>query len=229
MAPQTEWRGELSRPGRATRMLEKWFAKFNPSDAVLLATGPETAQLVGPLLQLGGTRRIARIVVAGGLEERAAKQLGAAQLAVASQATPESLAAAAGLGPTFTYEDPAALADLHFVSVEFALNPRSKQLEQTPSNITTSVATLMGPTNLGAALLPAAGPAAALPAAQEAPRPASSPKSAGGIATHHLSAGMSFSGLTVQVLSSTPDGQVSPMEYRKPPRPQPQIFSKFVF
>jgi len=250
VATPTEWRSELRTAGRHARMLERWFTKFNPSNATFLVHG-EDAALVAPLLMLGGEQRIARVMIAGGapaewLSERLAK----AQVEIVSQETVEGVATALGRSPSLADEVATlALSDLHFVSVEFTLNPRSKQLVQNASNITASVVNVIGPATLPVeattpqthqnvslasgprpvvavpkgssavaqrqvaavpgATAPASVPAPAAPAAQGSSSTRGAVGAAvEGVATHHLLAGMSFSGLVAQVVSSTLDGSV---------------------
>lgn len=211
VATPSEWRAEAQRPGRAAKMLEKWFVKFNPTGATVLLHG-EDAGLVAPLVRLGG-EHVSRVVVAGAAPpKRALEGLGEAELKVVARPTLEALAAAVGRRESGA--EPAALgvADLHFVAVEFSLDPRSKQMVQSASTITATVVNPVGPANLlpGLVEAPRAPPGGASLglAAVGAARPATGSAPVEGPATHHLTAGMSFAGLVVRVLSVAVDGPV---------------------
>eukprot|EP00927_Polykrikos_kofoidii_P022732 TRINITY_DN2113_c0_g2_i2.p1 TRINITY_DN2113_c0_g2~~TRINITY_DN2113_c0_g2_i2.p1 ORF type:complete len:1063 (+),score=184.56 TRINITY_DN2113_c0_g2_i2:139-3327(+) len=241
VAAPAEWRSESLKPGRAARMLEKWFVKFNPSDATVVVFGDD-APLVIPLLILGGERRVSRVVCVGGAPpkgsvERLETQ---AEVVVVQEDTLEAVAAAVGRGGL---PGELGIDDLYFVSVDFSLNPQSKQLVQNAQNITHTVAHPAGPAVLPPAALAAVVTPAVAPATSHARvsdvkgagggsvlsktapdhanvsarvasagvvacKPSATGAAVEGVGTHHLTLGMSFTGLVVHVAGCSPDGPV---------------------
>eukprot|EP00928_Gymnodinium_smaydae_P013184 TRINITY_DN14819_c0_g1_i1.p1 TRINITY_DN14819_c0_g1~~TRINITY_DN14819_c0_g1_i1.p1 ORF type:complete len:1021 (+),score=251.56 TRINITY_DN14819_c0_g1_i1:43-3063(+) len=230
VASPADWRTELARPGRNSRMLEKWFAKFNCVQATVLVHGDDAALLAHVMSGPGGGEpRVRSVVVANPIGADVASRLNGAQVSCVQDATPASVAAAlrSARGLAAEAEEACQEEALHFVTVDFSLDNRTKQLVQTSSNITSGILNPAGPSILPTALL-AEAPARAAPAAGSPAAPATaagtsaataSSAAAGapaaplgvaieGPATHHLTAGMAFSGLVVHVLSSTVDGPV---------------------
>eukprot|EP00929_Paragymnodinium_shiwhaense_P055026 TRINITY_DN27598_c0_g3_i1.p1 TRINITY_DN27598_c0_g3~~TRINITY_DN27598_c0_g3_i1.p1 ORF type:complete len:1005 (+),score=243.55 TRINITY_DN27598_c0_g3_i1:182-3196(+) len=230
VASVADWRAEAAKPGRCSRMLEKWFTKFNPSAATVMTFGEE-AGLLMPLLRIGGERRIQRVIHCGTqpLSEKVAQQLQTeAEVVHIPEQSLEAVATAVDHGG---WPDTLCIDDLFFVSVDFSLNPNTKQMVQTAQNITQAVAHPAGPAVLPAALQQAAAPKAA-PAvtnpllangaqsssvdkagyAAQASKVTAPPTKAGaavqGVAIHHLTPGMSFANLVAEVAGCTPDGQV---------------------
>lgn len=217
VAVPSQWLSELGRPGRATRMLERWWTRFNPVDAKVIVNSEDIPLLI-PLLRVGGERRIRQIIVIG-------PSPGAATLlafeAIKVALFPGDVSADAlrsELRGSVDGEERPKISDLYFVSVEFGLDTRTKQLFQKPTNITAEILHMAA--NFSASL-PEAGPL--VPATQVSDSPVDvgstappqlnlaefSEKRTGynavaieNIATHHFTEAMPFSKMVVQVLAS---------------------------
>ncbi|CAE8637800.1 unnamed protein product [Polarella glacialis] len=217
VASPSDWRSELARPGRSARMLERWFAKFNPRESTVLAFG-EDVSLWAPLLRLNDEQRVSRMIVVGrappegvaGLLAKAEVETTVLEQNSSMGALSEAVARGGGQGDL-------SLEDLYFVSVEFDIHRKSKQLVQDAANITSQVARLfvaprvVAPASGGGFEATAAAAAAPVPVPAEVlalleASPSNSAAAVQGVASHHLVAGMSFSGLVVQVFSCTADG-----------------------
>ncbi|CAE7507332.1 Ttll1 [Symbiodinium sp. CCMP2592] len=62
VASRQDWQTGVVRPARSRRMLERWFAKFNPRDATVIAFGND-AELWVPLVRLHDEQRISKLIV----------------------------------------------------------------------------------------------------------------------------------------------------------------------
>ena len=138
-----EWRSEAKNPGKAMKMLVKWFAKFNCMDATVLVHGDD-AGLVANLVEstMVGASKIARVLLLSGVGATPVQRKFVERLSCISiemvEATPTAIAKA-WRGPNDEdYMEP-SLDNLYFMLVDFVLDPRSKQLVQKTKNITSMV------------------------------------------------------------------------------------------
>jgi len=157
----------------------------------------EDAVLLLPLVRpVGGECRITRIIILGTVSDQIVQKLAPAKVTLQS-ADVDLDALGSVLFRKAEYADSLRpkLSDLHFVSVEFNLDTRTKQLTQSTQNLTASVQHQVGPTKVPT------------PALEKSPVETTGAAVAN-VATHHLTPGMSFSGLVVQILTSAPDNLV---------------------
>lgn len=205
----SDWRAELQRPGRAIRMLEKWFAKFNCKGATVIAHG-EDVELVAALLAspMVGSSQISRVILMSGggaaaVQRKTLESLSRNADVQTSAPTAEALAKAyRGKNGTDAVEP--TVEDLYFVSVAFTLDPRTKQLLQIAKKITETV--MIPISNIQ---LPAGAAAAAAAAPANGAAAGATGAAVQGVATHHLTMGMSFAGLVVQVLAVISEGTMA--------------------
>lgn len=138
-----EWRSEAKNPGKAMKMLVKWFAKFNCIDATVLVHGDD-AGLVANLVEstMVGASKIARVLLLSGVGATPVQRKFVERLSSISiemvEATPQAVAKAWRGPDDEDYIEP-SLDNLYFMSVDFVLDPRSKQLVQKAKNITSMV------------------------------------------------------------------------------------------
>eukprot|EP00435_Cladocopium_sp_Y103_P047565 s2312_g14.t1 len=199
-----EWRSEAKNPGKAMKMLVKWFAKFNCMDATVLVHGDD-AGLVANLVEspMVGASKIARVLLLSGMGATPVQRKFVERLSSISiemvEATPKAVANA-WRGPNGEdYMEP-SLDNLYFMLVDFVLDPRSKQLVQKAKNITSMVTMPISDISLNKA--------------ETAKAVANGHLEAQGVVgaavqnvqTHHLNLGMAFTGLIVQVLAVITDG-----------------------
>ena len=133
-----ELQAEMKNPGKVVKMLVKWFIKFNCTNATCLAHG-EDAGLVAALLESLDSSKISRILLSGAasVSRKVVEKL-TKSIDIEICETTEAFAKA-WRGPQDPgYFEP-TLEDLYFMSVDFTLDPRSKQLVQKAKNITSVV------------------------------------------------------------------------------------------
>eukprot|EP00435_Cladocopium_sp_Y103_P013061 s1575_g3.t1 len=211
IAQQQDWQGEVLRPGRARRMLERWFAKFNCKEATVIAFAQD-ATLWAPLANLHGEQRISRLVAPGsvvfGDAQSALEKAKVETRQVDFDDWHDVVRAAIG-------EDVSHLQfeDLYFTAVDFDVHRKSKQLVQNAHNISSFIADLAA-----SALHPAVDISAAAPVPVQVPAEVlamlrepwevkSLASSATAVTTHCLMPGMTFTALTVKILSVQSDEQ----------------------
>ena len=109
-------------------MLERWFAKFNPREATVIAFGND-AELWVPLVRLHDEPRISKLIVLGDPPcQKSVAQLAAGHVEVCilgAGFSMEALVDAMGSQSSASRLD---VEDLHFTFVNFDINPKSKQL-----------------------------------------------------------------------------------------------------
>lgn len=213
IAQPQDWQDEMLRPGRARRMLERWFAKFNCKEATVIAFAQD-ATLWAPLANLHGEQRISRVVAPTAVPFGAQTELEKAQvetLQVDFQDGWHDVVRAA------TGEDVSDLPfeDLYFTAVDFDVHRRSKQLVQNAHNISSFIAdlaasSLQPPVDVSdmAPAQPVLVPGEVLAMLREAWEVKSLVSSATALTTHCLMPGMTFTALTVKVLSVQSDEEV---------------------
>ena len=138
-----EWRSEIKNPRKTMKMLVKWFAKFNCMDATVLVHGDD-AGLVANLLEspMVGPSRLTKVLLLSGtgaasVQRKFVERLSAISLEMVD-ASPDAIAKAWRGPNNDDYVEPSC-EDLYFMSVDFVLDPRSKQLVQKPKNIISMV------------------------------------------------------------------------------------------
>eukprot|EP00931_Biecheleriopsis_adriatica_P105567 TRINITY_DN80136_c0_g1_i1.p1 TRINITY_DN80136_c0_g1~~TRINITY_DN80136_c0_g1_i1.p1 ORF type:complete len:610 (+),score=84.05 TRINITY_DN80136_c0_g1_i1:79-1908(+) len=185
MASRSEWAEELQHPGRAIRMLSKWLTKFNPADATLIVSGQDAGLFENIISSWKRSatnpieRPFERIIVAG---NHFKKQLQNLAQHVRVDCVPQSvklIAEAVGRSKG-EQRDPVSLGELHVVSVDFTLDPESKDTKQTAVNITADVMCDAAPLKF--------------------PSGEFLDNSMQKVATHHLEFGVSVNDMRVQVL-----------------------------
>lgn len=227
VAPAAEWREGKTR-FRAMQMLRKWLVKFNCQNATVVAHGQDAAVAAQLKIENPQDEHLARIIAvdADNVENSFLTDEKAAAFVTKVEPTPEAIASALERTEAVPEEE---LGQIFYVSVTFSLDRISKQMKQEAQNITASLVNI----NARPVATPqlAAPPAAAAPVGGDfkpEPRPvvqalpvlsasellAAAAKSSGavgsaveGVATHHLSLGISFSGLIGQILSCLIEGQ----------------------
>ncbi|CAJ1403107.1 unnamed protein product [Effrenium voratum] len=211
VAGPKDWQEELIRPGRARRMLERWFAKFNCKEATVLAYG-EDAELWAPLLALHGELRVARLVLADGEASGSAKaQAEKAKVEVQSVDSKSIVEAV-----TSQSESNLEIEDLYFTAVDFDIDRKTKQLQQVATNITSLVAQAIAAVpkeqapEAVAATVSVETEGADLSVPPEVVAMLSDQSVGGGqfMSTHCLVPGTSFANLAVKVLSCRAEDQV---------------------
>jgi len=224
VAPRSEW---FKRPMKALQMFRKWLVKFNPTAATVIAYGQDAdiiAQLVGDDQQ----EHIARLIAVG--KTRQVLVNGKSLQVVNVEPTIDAIVAGAERSDAGT-ED---LERMFYVSVTFSLDQRSKQLKQDAQNISSDVlrpaisasavsviASVFGPEarapmSVKSSMVPAANSVSKSAAAAQSIVPANGKPSTGkhgavieGVASHHLTLGMSFGCFFAKVLSCFVDGPVA--------------------
>jgi len=187
-----ELQAEMKNPGKVVKMLVKWFIKFNCTNATCLTHG-EDAGLVAALLESLDSSKISRILLSGAasVSRKVVEKL-TKSIDIEICETTEAFAKA-WRGP---HQDPGyfepTLEDLYFMSVDFTLDPRSKQLVQKAKNITSVV------------MMPISD--IKLPREMAVTQPKVSVGAVQNVQTQHLTLGMAFSGLVVQVLAIIAEG-----------------------
>mmetsp|Transcript_60697 Transcript_60697/g.172534 ORF Transcript_60697/g.172534 Transcript_60697/m.172534 type:complete len:570 (-) Transcript_60697:47-1756(-) len=186
IASAPEWRDELQKLGRGTKMLAKWFIKFNPSDAVLVVQAMDVG-LIDSMLRSWSApcsstveKPVSRVVVVGSAPKKSLEKL--AELTTITVVNHPSMRAVVA-AVSGREKCGVSIRDVHFVSVEFSLDPYTKGLLQTPVKITASVLQTTKTINLPDGFL--------LDGCQTALR----------FATHHLDFGMPVHGLVTRVVS----------------------------
>ncbi|CAJ1372791.1 unnamed protein product [Effrenium voratum] len=200
-----EWKMEAKNPGKSTKMLVKWFAKFNCVNAAVVVHG-DYSGLVANLLEspLVGASKLAKVFLlsrAGApVPRKLVERLSCAEVQM-MEPTPDAVARA-WRGANEDYIEP-ALEQLYFMSVDFVLDPRTKQLAQKAKNITSMVTMPISDISLQATA----------PKAEGATFEVKGPVGAAvqNVQTHHLRLGMAFSGLVVQVLAVISTGPTARM------------------
>ncbi|OLQ09787.1 putative alpha-tubulin polyglutamylase Ttll1 [Symbiodinium microadriaticum] len=142
-----DWQAEVVRPARSRRMLERWFAKFNPREATVIAFGND-AELWVPLVRLHDEPRISKLIVLGDPPcQKSVAQLAAGHVEVCilgAGFSMEALVDAMGSQSSASRLD---VEDLHFTFVNFV---------QTGHNVTLS--TVESFRSLTRSVLPQEGP-----------------------------------------------------------------------
>lgn len=223
-----DWQAEVVRPARSRRMLERWFAKFNPREATVIAFGSD-AELWVPLVRLHDEPRISKLIVLGDPPcQKSVAQLAAGHVEVCilgAGFSMEALVDAMGSQSSASRLD---VEDLHFTFVNFDINPKSKQLVQTGHNVTLS--TVESFRSLTRSVLPQEGPPGPLVAGKSLglrppvsvdPDPIPADVVAllnnkverdilpGTFSTQFLAPGTAFSGLTVNIQTCSYDEDAS--------------------
>ena len=109
-------------------MLERWFAKFNPREATVIAFGND-AELWVPLVRLHDEQHISKLIVLGDPPcLKSAAQLAAGNVEICVLGTGSSMEALVDAIGSQSSVSGLDLEDLHVTFVDFDINPRSKQL-----------------------------------------------------------------------------------------------------
>ena len=138
-----DWRSEAKNPGKAMKMLIKWFAKFNCVGANVLVHGDDAALVVNLLeSNMVGASKFAKVFLLSGagaapVPRKLVERLSSISIEMV-EATLEAIAVAWRGANDEEYIEP-SLEDLYFIQVDFQLDPRSKQLVQKTKNITAMV------------------------------------------------------------------------------------------
>jgi hypothetical protein len=187
MASQTEWAEEVENPGRATKMLTKWLAKFNPADATFIVNGRDAGLFEKVLTSWSRTstnpieRPVDKIIVAGSHVKKHLQSLAQHVTVKCVSQSVKSIAGAVARCKGERLANSVSLGEMHFVSVDFTLDPDSKDTKQTALNITTNVSCEAGPIKF---------PSGEFLESCDIQK----------VATHHLEFGVSVKDMCVQVL-----------------------------
>jgi hypothetical protein len=198
IASKSEWREEIEKPAKFTRMLSKWLIKLNPSASTVVAHGMDVKLVEG--MVRGWTtpctspveRPVEKVIVVGkSVNKKILESI--SEIAKVNVVNPSVQAIKANIVQAKRKELKqdcnfgAQLSDFHFISVEFSFDPNEKTTVQTPIDITPMVACS------GTARL-------TMPTRESVENDVQNSER---IATHHLDFGMTVSHLIVQVLCVT--------------------------